>query len=170
MTADVETAPVIGLRRNGRRLERPHRRPFIRLGALRKRQRDQHAAANEPTPNEPMPHQAPRYPVCLFAPTQAAPSRSPASRRGTQAERKNYAELVTIVQNAGGGGRVGSTAAVNTRGGVLGDLVSRSVFFCRCWCQSVTTSVANDGVERVMAERVSSGKCKGPAGGTAGRA
>src|SRR5712671_4108121 len=102
MTADVETAPVIGLRRNGRRLERPHRRPFIRLGVLRKRQRDQHAAANEPTPNEPMPHQAPRYPVCLFAPTQAAPSRSPASRRGTQAERKNYAELVTIIQNSTG--------------------------------------------------------------------
>src|SRR4051812_4479444 len=66
MTADVEAAPVIGLRRNGRRLERHHRRPFISLGVLCKRQRDQHAAAKEPTPNEPMPHQAPRYPVGLL--------------------------------------------------------------------------------------------------------
>src|SRR5882724_12722241 len=103
MTANVETAPVIGLRRNGRRLERHHWRPFIRLGALRKRQRDQHAAANEPTPNEPIPHQAPRYPRLPARPDAGPASRSPAGRSGTQAERKNYAELVTIVQNAGGG-------------------------------------------------------------------
>lgn len=54
MTAEVEAAPVKWLRHNGWRLERHHGRPFVRLSALRKRQRDQHAAANNPVS-----HQAP---------------------------------------------------------------------------------------------------------------
>src|SRR6266700_5508849 len=61
MAAKIEAAPLVGhftgLCCNRWRLERHCGRPLIRLGALRKRQRDQHAAANKP-----MPHQAPRYP------------------------------------------------------------------------------------------------------------
>src|SRR5258705_9981310 len=105
-TAEIEAAPVIGLCGNTRRLERGDNGPFIGLGAHRKRQRNQPAAANEPGPH-PSPHTRPprRRPLR---------SRSPASRGGTQAERKNYAELVTIVQNTGREGRGGSPAAVNT--------------------------------------------------------
>src|SRR3981081_1026263 len=87
MTAKIEAAPVaellMGLCRNGWRLERHCGRPLIRLGALRKRQRDQHAAANKP-----MPHQAPKYPrlpACLDAGRGVQVSRhSPrnASRKG----------------------------------------------------------------------------------------
>jgi hypothetical protein len=97
MTAEVEAAPVIGLRRNGRRLERHHARPLICLGAFYQRQRDQHAASNEQ-----MPHQAPMRANGRSALAPALRPRSPASCRGTQAERKNYAELVTIVQSASG--------------------------------------------------------------------
>src|SRR5439155_15345887 len=90
MATEVEAAPIIGRRRYGWCLERHDQRPLIGLRAFRKRQRDQHAAANKPVP-----HQAP---TCA-PPTQATALRSPASRRGTQAETKNYSELVTIMQN-----------------------------------------------------------------------
>src|SRR5262245_6706796 len=94
MAAKIETTPVIGLRHSGWRLERHCGRPLICLSALRKRQRDQHAAANKPVP-----HHAP---TCARPQRGPLRSRSPASRGGTQAERKNYAELVTIVQITAG--------------------------------------------------------------------
>src|SRR5215470_9995430 len=104
MSAKIETTPVIGLCHSGWRLER-HCRPLIRLSAFRKRQRDQHAAANKPVP-----HQAP---TCARPQRGPLRSRSPASRGGTQAERKNYAELVTIVQMTAGRLTAGCRA-VNT--------------------------------------------------------
>src|SRR5262245_6843259 len=49
-----------------------------------------------------MPHQAPIHVRRSLALTQDAAPRSPASCGGTQVERKNYSELVTIVQNIAG--------------------------------------------------------------------